>query len=140
MTAPLGFEVAALSDVPRDVHITLRIDPGSAHAFGLRLRGNGAFASGYDLRFAPYEATVSLADVSLPLVRGLDHPFQLDLVMVDDIIDVSVNTGRPGGERSLVNRLPQLTGDRLFFYAQDGLARFSDITVRRAGRPDTFMD
>ena len=134
LTASMGFEVAAFSDVPRDVHITLRIEPNGAHAFGLRLRGSGAFASGYDLRFDPHEATVSLADVSLPLVRGLDHPFQLDLVMIDDLIDVSVNTGHPEGERCLANRLPQLAGDLLFFYAQDGPVRFTDIAVRRASR------
>ncbi|MBN1246633.1 MAG: family 43 glycosylhydrolase, partial [Anaerolineae bacterium] len=130
LTASLGIEAAMLSGVPRDAHITLRIEPGGAHTFGLKLRGSGAFASGCDLRFSPAEARVSLGDVSLPLVRGLDRPFLLDIVTRGDLIDVCIDTRNPGGQRCLINRLPESAGDRLFLYAQDGPATFSQLAVR----------
>ncbi len=135
MTAPLGIKVAAMSGVPRYAHITMRIEPKGAHAYGLKLRSSGSFTAGYDLHFSPHEATVSLAGVALPLIRGLDRTVRLSIVAFGDLIDISVDTGEPGGQRCLINRLPQRTGDRLFLYAQDGPARFTEITVREAGRP-----
>jgi hypothetical protein len=140
LTAPLGIEVAMFCGLPHNARTTLRVEPAGAHTFGLRLRGTGAFASGYDLRFSPLESTVSLGDVSLTLVRGLDRPFGLDIIAREDLLDVCIDAGTPGGQRCIINRLPQLAGDRLFFYAQDGPVTFSDIAVTPLSPPPPEVD
>ena len=45
--------------------------------------------------------------------------------MKDDIIDVCVNE-----RRCLIDRCPQLRGDRLVFFCQNGSAAFDAVEVR----------
>ena len=71
-------------------------------AYGLRLRGAGAFESGYDLCFRPYERRVELFDASLVTVDGLDRPLDLEIILAGDIIDVCID-----GKATLVNRCPE---------------------------------
>ncbi len=126
LAAAEGMEVALLDGVPRDAHLALRIAPGpGAAAYGLGLRGTGAFESGYDLCFRPYERRVELFDASLVRVEGLDRPFDLDIILTGDIIDVSI-----AGQATIVNRCPELKSDRLFFFAHNGDVTFEDIQVR----------
>ena len=58
-------------------------------------------------------------------MTGLDRPFYLDVVVKDDIVDVCVDE-----RRTLANRVPTLSGDRLFFFCQDSRVRFEDIDLR----------
>ena len=126
LVAPRGLASNALLDVPQNVRIKMRIIPGPGTAeFGLRLRGTGRFAGGYMLRFQPSTDTVSLHDVTLSSVRGLDRPFDLDILMYDDIIDVNIDA-----RRCLVNRLPEQRGDRLFCFCQEGQVRFDAVEIR----------
>ena len=121
-----AFEVAALDAVPNDARITMRVHPqvGARH-FGLRLRGFGRYETGYDLSFRPVERTVELHNQSIACVEGLDRPFDLDIVMRGDIIDVCIDR-----RRCLVNRLGQLRGSRLFFFSHNGRVRFEGIETR----------
>jgi len=125
----LGLAVAAVTGVPRTCRITMRIDPRGrggrpAPEFGLRLRSAGLFADGYDLRFRPYDATVTLQNAGLTQVHEIKQPFNLDIVAHDDIIDVCI-----AGQRCLMNRLPERRGDHLLLYSHDGPVSFENIQV-----------
>ncbi len=121
-----GFEAGMLTGVPTDARITVQVKPeaGSA-AFGIRLRGSGNYEGGYELRFSPYEQKVELQGQSISCVEGIDRPFALDVILKDDIIDVCIDD-----RRCLVNRCPELRGDRLFFFCQNGEVVFDSMEIR----------
>lgn len=126
LTAPRRIAAGALLDLPQDLHIKVRVIPAPHTAeFGLRLRGTGNFSGGYMLRFRPHTGTVSLHDVELSAVDGIDRPFDLDIIAQGGIIDVSID-----GRRCLVNRLPEQDGSCLFCYCQEGQVRFEGLEVR----------
>ncbi|MCD6286839.1 MAG: hypothetical protein J7M39_13085 [Anaerolineae bacterium] len=124
-----GMTVAAVTGIPRTCRITMRIDPrGSgprtASEFGMRLRTAGQLAEGYDLRFRPHDATVTLQGAGLTQVHEIKHPFNLDIVAYGDIIDVCI-----AGQRCLINRLPEQRGDHLVLYSRDSPVSFENIEV-----------
>ncbi|HVU14643.1 MAG TPA: hypothetical protein VHD90_25380 [Phototrophicaceae bacterium] len=120
-----GLEVAAVENVPRNAHITLTVRPEqSSAAFGLWLRGSGDFEQGYPLHFLPYEQKVTLNQQAITCVTGLDRPFTLEIVTKDDIIDVCID-----GRRCLIDRSGELSGERLFFFAQNGAVTFEAIEI-----------
>ncbi|MCB0082308.1 MAG: hypothetical protein KDE47_15305, partial [Caldilineaceae bacterium] len=79
----------------------------------------------YALTIDPALRTVTLADERIEGVAGLDEPFALELILCDDIIDVCI-----GEQRTLINRLPELQGERLFFWCEGGSVRFAEIAIR----------
>jgi len=124
-----GLAVAAVTGIPRTCRITMRVDPRGggtrpAPEFGLRLRSAGLFADGYDLKFRPHDATVTLEDAGLTQVHEIKRPFTLDIVTSEDIIDVCI-----AGQRCLINRLPERRGDHVFLYSHDGPVSFENIEV-----------
>jgi hypothetical protein len=88
------------------------------------LRGQGAFAEKYDLTFDIPLRTVTLAQERIEGVTGLDGPFRLEVILKDDLIDVCI-----GEQRCIINRLPELQGDRLFFFCENGAVQFTEIEV-----------
>ena len=120
-----GLEVAMVEDVPRNVRITLNVSPEQKTAdFGLWLRASGKLEKGYQLHFLPYEQKVTLNQQSLTCVDGLDGPFSVELIVKDDLIDVCVDQ-----RRCLIDRCPELSGDRLFFFCQNGEVTFGSIEI-----------
>jgi hypothetical protein len=120
LAARQGLEAAVCNSLPRNGRLKLRVTPGKgAVEFGLRLRAEHEFDSGADLRFSPGEKTVHLNQEWLFGVEGLEKPFDLEIILWQDLIDVSINNNR-----TLVDRCPEKHGDRLFFYAQDSAAAF----------------
>jgi len=124
-----GLAMAAVTGVPRACRITVRVDPRGSGArlapeFGLRLRSTGQYVDGYDLRFRPHDATVALQDAGLAQVHEIKHPFSLDIVAYEDIIDVCI-----AGQRCLINRLPERQGKCLLLYSHDGPVSFENIKV-----------
>lgn len=121
-----GIEVAALEDVPRDARITMVVKPAAGSAlFGVSLKGSGQLSSGYDLRFLPFESRVELFDRALTGVEDLDRAFTLEIILKDDLIDVCIDQ-----RRCLINRCPELHGDRLFFFALNAAVTFDALEVR----------
>jgi beta-fructofuranosidase len=120
-----GLEVAVLPGLPENVRLTLKVYPqANAAQYGLLLRGTGQFSGGYYLRFLPYERRVELFDQALTCVSGLDQPFDLDIILKDDLIDVCIDQ-----RRCLINRCPEQHGDKFFFFAHCTGVKFDNIAV-----------
>jgi beta-fructofuranosidase len=138
-----GTAIAALHVVPVNARISLQVkpEPGTPH-FGFCLRAQGCYEQGYELRFSPYEQRVSLRNIRIPTnqvgdasselrgVMGLDAPFSLDIVMTDDILDVCL-----ADRHCLINRFPEVRGESLFLFCEDGGVEFSELTVRALCNP-----
>lgn len=118
-------EVAALEDLPLRYRLRCSVvpEPGTM-CFGLGLKGSGEFETKNDLVFHPHKRKVTLATSMIELVEGLEHPFELEVVVFGDIVDVCI-----GGHRCLVDRLSELVGKRLFFFCVSGAVRFQDISI-----------
>ena len=131
LSAPESRAVACIDGLPTEYRLRCRVRPGEGTArYGLRLRGAGAFAAGYDLVFRVPERLVVLEDEAIECVEGLDGPIDLDVVLRGEIVDVCVD-----GHRCMVNRLPELKGDRLFLSVEWGSATFEDLRVTGGGNP-----
>jgi len=120
-----GFGAGMMTEIPHDARITLQVKPeANSASFGLGMRGSGNYGKNYELRISPYERKVELHHQPIVNVHGLDRPFTLDIVLKGDIIDVCIDN-----RRCLVNRCPELCGDRLFLFCQDGDVTFDSISV-----------
>ena len=120
-----GQAVAAFDGVPHDFHLRCRIYPRGDNArFGLGLRGSGDYESFYALAFEPGIEIVSLADQSIVGVREIAEPFDLIVICHKDIIDVCI-----ADCRCLINRLPEQTGSRLFWFCEGGEINFEAISL-----------
>ncbi len=120
-----GQSVAAFDDLPRDFQLRCRIHPRGDNArFGLGLRGSGDYESFYALAFEPGTQTVTLADQSIVGVSEITEPFDLVVICRGDIIDVCV-----ADSRCLINRLPEKSGARLFWFCEGGEIEFKDVLV-----------
>ena len=144
--APRRFAAAALGVLPRNVRLTMRVTPQpGAKAFGICLRGKGDYDGGCELRFEPgrqraqygvpqnhgpaRDSTGRIAagrDFAIENVEHLDRPFQVDVVVKDDIVDACIDQRRT----MITRRDPEPDGDRLFFFAREGDVTFEDIVVR----------
>jgi hypothetical protein len=146
-----SFAAAALDGVASNVRIRLRVVPGAGvEAFGLCLRGSGAYESGCELRFEPRrgraqygvphqggparESTGLIArgrDFAIENVDRLEQPFALDMIVKNDLIDACID-----GRRTMITRRdPEPDGRRLFFFARDGGVTFESIEVRPLAEP-----
>ncbi len=129
--------VGMLTDVPHNVRITLHVRPEpDANYFGLCLRGAGRFGEGNEIRFSPPDQKVGIRspldpsvdeneEHALYNVSDLDQPFTLDIILKDDILDLCIDD-----RRTLVSRVNELQGDRLFFFAHHANVDLDGITVR----------
>ncbi len=126
LQAEEGLEVAMLSGIPENAYLSATVRSNAQAAlFGLCLKGAGQLQSGYDLRFLPFESRVELFDQAITSVDGLSNTFTLEVVLKDDLIDVCIDQ-----RRCIINRCPELHGDRLFFYAHNATVVFDAIVVR----------
>jgi hypothetical protein len=122
-----GLAAASCRGVAHDARLKIRVSPLCPTAgFGLRLRADegSAFDSGYALNFAPHEAAATLNQQRITALEGLDRPFDLEIVMKDDIIDVCIDN-----RRTLVDRCPQRREEMMLLYGQDGQVDFQIAEV-----------
>jgi len=137
-----GFETGMFTDMPKDFRITLKIDPkvnslgDNDSYFGVCIKASGDYEKGCELRFepdkhraqfgVPYEGGIGKeSGQAIEHVEGLDRTFNLDIVVKDDIVDVSIDN-----RRTIVTRYWNADGDRLFFFAQNADVVFYSIKVR----------
>ncbi len=88
------------------------------------MRSNERAAGGYKLNFLQNERIVTLGNTSINAVDGLNKNIKVDIIMKDDIIDVSVDN-----RRCISNRLSEQKGSFLWLYAKHGNVRFKSIKV-----------
>ncbi|MFI5377934.1 MAG: LamG-like jellyroll fold domain-containing protein [Tepidisphaerales bacterium] len=117
--------LAMLGGLPRNARVQLRIDAKAA-SFGLRLRASAEKVETHEIRFTPAQRKAGITGgKSLASVDGLDRPLQLDIILKDNILDLCINQ-----QRTLVDWVPDLRGDRLILFVDKGEASFDQITVR----------
>ena len=120
-----GLGVAVCSGIPRHTRLAIRVSPRSdSPGFGLRLRAAESFDTGYDLHFSPSEGVARLHDQWLFGVEELDRPFTLEIVLRDDIIDVSIDR-----RRTLIDRCPEQCGARMLLYGLDSDVTFEVVEI-----------
>ena len=120
-----GLGAAHYKDVPVNARITLEVEPqGDNEEYGLYLRADERAANGYKLRFSANERTVSLGNTRIESVEGLAKNTLIDIIMQNDIIDVSIN-----GNRCIVNRMPEQKGGYLWLYAKQGNVKVKSVTI-----------
>jgi hypothetical protein len=120
-----GLGSACYAHVPVNGRISLHVTPaGTSEGYGMILRSDATGGSGYRLHFSPNERTVSLFGTTITGVDGLDKPFALDIVMKDDVIDVSI-----GGRRCIVTRAIEDKGETLWFYVKHGTVNFASVDI-----------
>lgn len=126
ISAVEGLGAGMVEEVPVNARVSMTISPETNSAdFGLCFRGSGRWESGYELHFLPYEHRVTLNDQTISCVEGLDSPFKADVILKDDIIDVCVDD-----RRCVIDRCPELRGERLFLFCQNGEVSFESVEVR----------
>ncbi len=148
------FAAAALQGMAPNVRITMRVVPQpGVKMFGLCLRGKGDYEGGCELRFEPSRKRVQYGmpvdhgpakDAKDPIARGSDHalenveqldkPFNLDIIVKNDLVDTCID----GRRVTITRRGPEMNGDRLYFFAGEGGVTFESIEVRplvEPGRP-----
>lgn len=132
-----GFGVGAFVNVPKNILVKASIIVGiGSSSFGLCLRGSGNYQEGYEIRFDPNHQKVGLYkpdgrpidendSSSIYAVEGLNQPFDIIVIAKDDIIDICINN-----QRTLVNRVKEIDGDMLFFFAKDDKVIFRSTEIR----------
>lgn len=137
INATNGSGNAYIPDMTRNCIITVDVEPdANCTEYGLRLRSGDTGDNGYVLSFQPQSKKVKLAhDASLDNVDALDKKLTLTIVMKDDIIDACID-----GRRCIVNRLPDQNGTYLWFYAQGGSVKFSNIRISKLLPSPVFLD
>ena len=125
--AEQGLEVGYCDLPPGDVRIRCRVVPGEGTAaYGLGLRGTGNYERKYDLRVDCRRRLLAVAGETQPLWGDACAPGSLDVILRGSIIDVCFHDGQ-----CLINRCYELTGNRLFFFCEDGRVRFEEVRIDR---------
>jgi len=131
-----GLEVRAMGNFAPDVHIKARLVPhDQTAAYGFCVRGEGNFASGYQIRLSPQSHCVEICRTNagpnpelsrhaVVGVDGLDEAVSVEVTCQGDIVDVCVN-----GRHCLVARLPELRGGRVSLFCQNGAVRCEGLWV-----------
>ena len=115
---------ALLSGLPVNGRIRMRIDAKAA-SIGLRLRTSGENGESHEVRLMLPQRKVSVAGgQSLADVDGLDRSFTLDIILKDNLLDLCIDE-----QRTLVNWVPLLSGNRLILFVEKGEASFTEITA-----------
>jgi beta-fructofuranosidase len=120
-----GVGSAHIENVPVNCRITAVLEPTTAIAeYGMYLRSDKNADRAYRLNFSPNEKSVWLGNTMIKGVEDLGKAVKVDIIMKDDIIDVSID-----GKRCIVNRTPEQKGGYLWFYARHGSIKFKSIQI-----------
>ncbi|HPS00008.1 MAG TPA: glycosyl hydrolase [Candidatus Sumerlaeota bacterium] len=141
LSAVENLDMASLGPAPKDFLLRARVKPApDASCFGIRFGAGDKMRDGFELRFEPRREKVGLRDanagswdecedMALYNVTGLDRPFEFEMLVKGDVVDVCVDN-----RRTLVARLPvKETG--LFAFAQNAEVEFESIEVKPLAPP-----
>jgi len=125
LSSPEGIGSAHFEQIPVNARITLELEPqGNNEAFGLYLRASGKGTDGYQLSLQADKKRVTLGNTHIEAVTGLEKPIKIDIVMKDDIIDVSIDH-----RRCIVNRTIERKGTDCWFFVKHGSVKFRSVTI-----------
>lgn len=125
--APNGVGIAVAEGLPADYRISFVFEPeGNYDEAGLFVRGDDRNHRGYKIELNANKQSLFIHNTGVNTVRGLDKAVKVDLILKDEFIDMNVD-----GRRSIVNRLPEKRGDKLFFFLKNGKGTFRDISIRK---------
>lgn len=125
LTAPNGIGIASISNLSPDYRIRMTLEPvGNYDELGLFVRATDTKHKGYKLELNANKESVFIYNTGINAVKNLHKPIVMDVILKDEFIDVNVN-----GKRSIINRLPEQKGDKLFFFIKNGTVRIKDIKV-----------
>jgi beta-fructofuranosidase len=125
INAPNGYGAAHLENVPQRCRITMEIEPvGANEEFGFVFKSDAKADKGYHSSFSAINQSVSLANTDIRAVTGLDKTIKVDIILNDDIIDMSIDN-----KRCIVNRLIDQKGNYLWLFAKHGKVRYKSIKI-----------
>lgn len=125
LDSPNGIGVASLSDLPVDYRITMKIKLLSNYdEIGLFVRADDKRNKGYKIELNANKESAFIYNTGINTVKDLRKTIVLDVILKDEFIDVNIN-----GKRSIINRLPEKKGQKLFFFLKNGSAEIKDIKI-----------
>ena len=120
-----GMAAVSFSNLPRNIYMRISGRPAPhTPRFGLRLRESAPFVDGIAVELLPTAQRIEMHDTALDPVAWLDSPFTLEIILKDDLIDLSVN-----GCYSLINRCPEQQGTGITFFCHTGSITFDEIII-----------
>ncbi|HWB08938.1 MAG TPA: hypothetical protein VG826_06930 [Pirellulales bacterium] len=143
LNAPQDLQAVDLGEAPKDFLLRARVTPAAdASFFGIRFGAGEKMQGGFEVRFEPLREKVGLrhADAgsndesehsAIYDVVGIDRPFDLELLVKGEIVDVCVDH-----RRTLVARIPTSNGD-LFAFAQNAEVAFEKPEVSAISENET---
>ncbi|MEJ7560603.1 MAG: hypothetical protein WKF66_19995 [Pedobacter sp.] len=125
INATKGVGAVHAESLPLNYRITMDMEPTSlSEEYGLVLRSGERADGGYRLNFSANSQTVSLGNTMIRAVKGLDKKIKVDIIVKDDIIDVSIDD-----KRCIINRTPEQKGGFLWFYAKHGAVNYTNVKI-----------
>ena len=125
LNSPNGTSVASLSELPVNYRITMKIKPLTNYdEIGLFVRATDSRDRGYKVELNANKESAFINNTGINTVKNLRGEITLDLILKDEFIDMNIN-----GKRSIINRLPEKKGHKLFFFLKNGSAEIKDIKI-----------
>jgi hypothetical protein len=126
INSPDGLAAIGFDKIPGNCRISFDAETvGNIEEFGLSVRSSSQEKDGYRISFSPDNAEVSFFDTRIQSVDFLRKKVTIDIILKEDMIDVSV-----GNKRCIVNRLYEKKGDKLWLYAKHGLLKITNVRIR----------
>ena len=123
--SPNGTSVASTSDSPVNYRLTLEIQPLSNYdEIGLFVRATDKRERGYKIELNANKESAFIYNTGINTVKDMRKTIILDLILKDEFIDMNIN-----GKRSVINRLPEKKGQKLFFFLKNGSATIKNINI-----------
>ena len=120
-----GVSMASLSDLPVNYRITMEIEPLSNYdEIGLFVRAADKGDRGYKVELNANKESAFIYNTGINTVKDLRKTIILDVILKDEFIDMNIN-----GKRSIINRLPEKKGQKLFFFLKNGSAVVKGIKI-----------
>ena len=125
LNSPNGVSMASLSDLPVNYRITMEIEPLSNYdEIGLFVRAADKGDRGYKVELNANKESAFIYNTGINTVKDLRKTIILDVILKDEFIDMNIN-----GKRSIINRLPEKKGQKLFFFLKNGSAVVKGIKI-----------